>query len=235
MVESSIIPNDELIEASAGVVAVASVAGREHGSLETVVNGRRVSRCKVYRNLTCDDHERASAVGLKFLTSGFFEIPTVIWCDPAGKEMFRRGGSDVREGSLKVYCKQIIKDLHRAVEATPGQQRSRAEYEVQGLPLEEGEAAMTERRWKVAVDKLTQAKHGPFATLTKAAEEKLDQIRRIGDRLLQEAQAYLEVSEEENARERLQLLSGEFIALDCGKKAADLLKALDEKQAKKKE
>ncbi|MBI4566133.1 MAG: hypothetical protein HY716_15715 [Planctomycetes bacterium] len=156
-------------------------------------------------------------------------MPTVIWCDTLGKEMFRRGGN---YGS-GAGADQIVRDLSRALDRIPGERRSRAEYETHVQPLDEGERAFTERRWNDAIKMLTSAKNGPLPALTKAADEKLSEIRKIGERLLLEAQAYLEIPEVESARERLKLLSEQFIALECGRKAAELLKSLDEAQSKK--
>ncbi|MBI4564812.1 MAG: hypothetical protein HY716_09000 [Planctomycetes bacterium] len=212
--EVSTVPNQALIDASTDMVAIASATGREHDVIKTVVDGRDVTRCEVYRNLTCDEHERTSAIGLRFLSESSFAVPTIVWCDGAGHEMFRRGGGDAR---------QIIEDLRRALEQMPGEHRSREEYEAHNRPLEEGERALVERRWKDAIDKLTTAAKGVFPSLRKVAEEKLAEIRTIGDRLLQEAQSYLEVSDGGSARERWKLLAGEFLALECGKNAAELL------------
>ncbi|MBI4564796.1 MAG: hypothetical protein HY716_08920 [Planctomycetes bacterium] len=214
--EAQTLPDPQLIAASHDMVAVAAHRGRRHGTLE--IGGS--PRCKIYPPLECADHERTADVGLNFLR-GRLAPPAMIWCDASGRELFKRAG----------YCSasQMIEDLRAALGRMPGSRIPRTTYAIQGVPLERAEKAAARRRWKEAILGFMQAREGPIARLKKAAEEGLAEIAKVGEQLLKEARAYLEISDPESALPYLKLLVEEFDSFESGRNAASLLKKLNEK------
>jgi len=215
--ESSTLPDDGVINATADIVAVASHIDKDHGTIEVAENGRKVTRCKIYPNLTCEDHERTSEVGKAYL-KGRFAAPVSLWCDPAGKELFRHYGFRRPE--------VFLNDLKSALEKVPGPRVAKADYDRQGPHLLEGEKALREFRYKAAIASLTSAGAGKVDVIRKAAEAHLSAIRKTGDEILQRARRHVDHGRNAQAKDLLILLSDEFGALECGRLAAELLKTV---------
>jgi hypothetical protein len=212
--ESSTLPNDEVIDATADIVAVASHLDKDHGTYEAVENGRKVSRCKIYPNLTCDDHERTARVGGLYI-KGRFAAPVSIWCDSTGKETSRHFG--FRQPEV------FLKDLKAALEKVPGPRVSKADYDRQGPPLLEGERALAEGQYKSAIAGLTKAADGKMEAIRKAAEIHLAEVRKTGEDLLARARRHIDRGQTKSARSLLTYLAEEFGALECGRVSAELL------------
>jgi hypothetical protein len=207
-----------VIKATADIVAVASHVDNDHGTIEVVENGEKVKRCSIYPNLSCEDHVRTSAVGTKYL-KGRFAAPANIWCDAAGKEIFRKSGY--------VQPEPFLEDVKSALEKVPGKRISKEEYDRQAVPLEQAEAALSAGKYKAAIEGFTAAAKGSIEGLRKLAETGLDNIDRNGRQLLTRAKSALNSGRKDQAREALALLAGEFAAFECGREAVELLKKVD--------
>ena len=220
--ESSTLPNEAVISATADIVAVASHVDNDHKSIEVVENGVKVKRCSIYPNISCEDHMRTSEVGMKYI-KGRFAAPVSIWTDPAGKEMFRTNGYRQPE--------TFREDIKNALTKVTGTRISKADYDKQAIPLDEAEAAVQVGRYKVAIDGFTRASQGSIEALRKAATTGLESVKRTGDGLLARGKAAVERRREDQAREVLKLVAAEFGALECGREASELLKKIgDEKK-----
>ncbi len=217
--ESSTLPDPAFAAAAADFVAFAGDTARTHVAVERIVDGKPVSRCPVYPNLTCLEHQKAADVAGLWIR-GRYPTPTVIWSDGSGKELIRRGG--VRKTD------EVVQDARNLLAKLPGPRASREDYQAVGPAFRDAEAALVAERYDEAIRKFGLAVAGRVPALKAAAEEALAGIRRTGDKLLGEGRAYLDAGETKEARRYLDLLSREFAALDCGRQAAELLKSIPE-------
>ena len=216
--ESSTLPNEPVITATADIVAVASHVDNDHGTIDVVENGVKVKRCSIYPNLSCEDHMRTSEVGKSYL-KGRFAAPVSLWCDPSGKEMFRKSGFRQPEAFLG--------DIKEALGKVPGARVPKADYDRYALPFEEAETALSSGKYRIAIEGFTAASKGSIESLRKSSLEALDGITRPGENLLARAKSALDAGRKDKAAEALKLVAGEFGALECGRRAAELLKGLE--------
>jgi len=216
--ESSTLPDGQVITATSDIVAVASHVDNDHGTIDVVENGVKVKRCSIYPNLSCEDHVRTSEVG-KIYLKGRFAAPVSLWCDPAGKEMFRKSGFRQPEAFLG--------DLKEALSKVAGARVAKADYDRQAIPLEEAELALSNGNYRVAIEGFLAASKGSIESLRKSAEGALEGIGKTGDNLLARGKAAIESGRKDKARELLKLVAGEFGALECGRQAAELVKSLE--------
>jgi hypothetical protein len=222
--ESSTLPDASVISAAADIVAVASHVDNDHKSVEVVENGVRVSRCPIYPNLSCEDHKRTSEVGMKYI-KGRFAAPVSLWCDPAGRELFRKYGLRRPDAFLE--------DLQEAAGRVTGPRIAKADYDKQALPLDEAETALSQGKFKLAIEGFTAASRGTIDVLKTAAENGLSGVKRTGDQLLARGRAAVKSGRTKEARELFIMMAAEFAGLDCGREAAELLKSTaDDKDRK---
>ncbi len=215
--ESSTLPDESVISASADVVAVASHVDNDHKSIEVVEKGVKVRRCSIYPNLACEDHVRTSEVGMKYI-KGRFAAPVSLWCDASGKELFRKTGYRRPE--------VFLLDMKDALAKVTGTRIPKADYDRQALPLEEAEAALGAGKYKAAIEGYTAAAKGGIEELRKTAETALAAVKRTGQGLLARGRSAVESGRKEQARGLLELIAAEFGALDCGREAAELLRKI---------
>ena len=216
--ESSTLPDPQVIAATADIVGVASHVDNDHGTIEVTENGRKVKRCKIYPNISCEDHMRTSEVG-KLYIRGRFAAPVSLWCDPTGKEMFRKYGFRNPDA--------FQEDLKEALGKVPGARIAKADYDVQAVPLEAALAAKADSKYKAAIEGFIAAGKGKIEALRKSAESGLQEVRKSGESILDRARRAVESKRPERARDMLVMLADEFGALDIGKEAAELLKKID--------
>lgn len=217
--ESSTLPHEEVIAASAEVATVASHVDNDHKSVEVTENGRKVSRCTIYPNISCEDHVRTSEVGKLYL-SGRWAAPVNIWCDPKGKELFRKYGFRRPE--------DFKEDLKSALDQVPGKRIAKADYDRQAMPLDDADAAYKEGKYRAAIEGFTAAAKGSIETLRKSAEKGLTDLKRLGQNLLDRARKAIGSGRKDQGRELLKIIADEFGALECGREAAELLKPKNE-------
>ena len=222
--ESSTLPDASVISASADLVSVASHVDNDHRSVEVVENGVKVRRCTIYPNLRCEDHVRTSEVGMKYI-KGRFAAPVSIWCDPLGKELFRRSG--FRQPDV------FLEDAKAALEKVPGKRIPKADYDRQAVPLEEAEEALSSGKYKKAIEGFTAALKGEIEPLKKSAETGMAGVKRTGESMLARGRNAVDSNRKDQAKELLALVASEFAALDCGREAAEILKKIDENKDRK--
>jgi len=215
--ESSTLPDPTVIAASSDFVAVASHVDNDHKAIDVVEKGVKVKRCSIYPNISCEDHVRTSEVGKQYI-KGRFSAPVSIWCDPAGKELFRKHGFKAPE--------VFREDLKAALEKVPGARIAKADYDRQAVPLEEAEAATKESRYAAAIEGFTAASRGAIEALRKSAETGLAEVKRTGQNLLVRGRRAIDSGRQEQARDLLAMVAREFAVLECGREAAELLKKI---------
>lgn len=215
--ESSTLPNESVIKASADIVAVASHVDNDHKTIDVVENGVKVKRCSIYPNLACEDHVRTSEVGMIYI-KGRFSAPVSIWCDAAGKELFRKHGFRQPEA--------FQEDLKAALEKVPGPRIPKADYDLQARPYEDGLEALKNGKYKSAAEGFMAAAKGKIETLKKDAETALNNVKKIGADYLGRGRSALEAGRRDRARELLEYVAAEFPALDAGREASELLKKI---------
>ena len=215
--EASTLIDPKVVEACTTVVPVVAHGPLEHGTFEAKENGVAVTRCKLYRNLECSDHQETHEALKPYQPAGRFRIPFTVWIDPDGKQLFRRDGWRRPE--------QFLLDMRTALEKVPGPRRSRADYQALVRPLDEGLAAMAAERWGEAAEKLEAARKTDVALVRDPAEAALKEIKARGDAYWKAAKSAWTSKREKEARPVLEMLAREFTRFECGRLAADLLKS----------
>jgi tetratricopeptide (TPR) repeat protein len=215
--ESSTLPDESVIKATTDIVAVASHVDNDHKTIDVVENGVKVKRCSIYPNLACEDHVRTSEVGMIYI-KGRFAAPVSIWCDAAGKELFRKHG--FRQPEV------FQEDLKEALAKVPGTRIPKADYDLQARPFEDGLEALKNGKYKPAAEGLMAAAKGKIEALKKEAEKALNDINRIAADYLNRGRSALEAGKRPRARELLEYAAAEFPALDAGREASELLKKI---------
>jgi hypothetical protein len=215
--ESSTLPDESVVSATADIVGIASHVDNNHKAVDVVEKGVKVKRCSIYPNLACEDHVRTSEVGKKYI-KGRFAAPVSIWCDPAGKELFRRHG--YRKPDV------FLADLKEALGKVTGTRIAKSDYDRQAVPLEEAQAASAGGKYKAAIEGFTAAAKGGIEALRKDAETGLADVVRTGRSLLTRSRSALDAGRKDQALEALKMLAAEFGSLDCGREAAELLKTI---------
>ena len=222
--ESSTLPDAQVIAATTDMVGVASHIDNDHGTIEVVENGRKVTRCKIYPSITCEDHVRTAEVG-KLCLKGRFAAPVSLWCDPAGKELFREYG--FRQPEV------FQEDLKKALGKVSGKRISKAEYDQQAQPLEEAETALKSGKYKAAIESFTAATQGKIEGIRKSAEASLANLKSTAASMLDRGRRALESGKPDRAKEILAYIADEFGALEAGREASELLKKIDVKDTDK--
>lgn len=217
--EQHTLPDAKVIAGSRDTVAVASHVDNDHKSMEVEEKGRKVRRCTIYPNISCEDHVRTSEVGKKYLAGiGRWEAPMSIWTDPKGKELFKLQGA--------VGPPAFLQGLKRALNKVEGDRISKEDYDRQAVPLDEADAAMKEGKYKIAIEGYKAAR-GPIEALKKLADKALADLQSIGQNLLNRGRKAIDSSRREQARELLKIVAADFEGLECAREAAEILKKLD--------
>lgn len=215
--EASTLIDPQVAEACTTVVPVVAHGPLEHGTFETIEDGKPVTRCRLYRNLECSEHQGTHEALKPYQEKGRFRIPFTVWIDPSGKQIFRRDGWRKPE--------EFLFDIRLGLEKVPGPRRTRAEYAALVKPLDEGLAALAAERWGEAAEKLDKARKTDVPQVKEPAEAGLKELQARGDAYWKAAKTAWGSKKEKEARPLLQMLSREFSLFECGRLAADLLKS----------
>ena len=216
--EASTLIDPRIVEAATTVVPVVTHGPLEHGTYETIVDGRTVARCRLYRNLECSEHGATEEALKPYQAAGRFRIPFTVWIGLDGRTLFRRDGWRRPE--------EFLHDIRVALEKIPGPSRSRDEYAALVKPLDEGFAALLAERYAEAAGKFEEARQPDVAEVRREAETGLREIRIRGDAILAAAKAALKAGRLRQARPALDLAAREFPALECGREAVEEIKKL---------
>jgi hypothetical protein len=206
------------VAASEEIVSVVAHGPLEHGTVDVEEGGRKVARCKLYRNLECSEHQATHEALKQYLKDRRFRIPVEIWIDPEGKELFRYYGWRRPE--------QFLRDMNEALAKVKGPRLSKAEYRSLVKPLDEAQAALAAERYGEAAAKFEEARRPDAAEIRRDAEAGLGEIRARGEAILRQAKGSLKAGSARKARPNLELLAREFPSFDSGRQAAELLKSL---------
>ena len=219
--ESSTLVDLKFIEATDDVVALVAHGPMDHGRTEVEENGVKVTRCDLYPNLECAEHERNSEVLLKYF-NGRFRLPHMIFCDGDGKELFRRGGYRRPD--------ELRKDLRDAIAKMPGKKLTRDEYKPLASAFDAGLAAANAMKWVEAAEKLRPlATNGPAGMKEKAAEV-LGQMKELADAQFAAGRDLVAAKRLDDARRQLKEVADNYPSFESGAEAAALLKKMDEKK-----
>ena len=217
--EASTLIDVRVIDAATTVVPVVAHGPLEHGTFETREDGRAVTRCRLYRNLECGEHQGTHEALKPYQKSGRFRIPFTVWIDPEGNQLFRKDGWRRPE--------EFLLDIRTALEKVPGTRRTREEFAALVKPLDEGREALSSRRYAEAAAKFEEAAR-PDAPemIRRAAEEGLKEIRTTGEAIVAAAKGALKGGRNRQARPALDLAARQFPSLECGKEALELIRKL---------
>ena len=216
--EASTLIDVRVIDAATTVVPVVAHGPLEHGTFETMENGRAVTRCKLYRNLDCTEHEATHEALKPYQGTGRFRIPFTVWIDPEGNKLFRRDGWRRPE--------EFLLDIKLAIEKVPGPHRSKSDYTALVKPLDEARAALAAQRYGEAAAKFEEAGRPDVPEVRKLAEEGLREVQTYGDSVLAAAKAALKGGRTRQARPALDMLARQFQGLECGREALGLIRGL---------
>ncbi|HTF56329.1 MAG TPA: hypothetical protein VK661_03600 [Planctomycetota bacterium] len=216
--EASTLVDPRAIVATEDFVPVVAHGPLEHGTYQAEEDGRKVARCRLYRNLECVEHQNTHEALKAYLKDPRFRIPIMIWIDPEGKEIHRRYGWRRPE--------EFLSDLRKAEAKVPGPRRSRAEARALLKSLDEALAAQAAQRYAEATAKFEEAGRPEVEVIRREAKAGLESIRKLGEEMLASAQVSLKSGSVRRARPTLELLVLEFPAFDSGRQAAELLKTL---------
>ncbi len=215
--EASTLIDPRVVDACTTVVPVVAHGPLEHGTFETREDGHSVTRCRLYRNLECAEHQATHEALKPYQEKGRFRIPFTVWIDPDGKQLFRRDGWRRPD--------EFLFDIRLGLEKVPGARRSRAEYRALIWPLDEGMASMAAERWGEAAVKLDTARKSDVPLVRDPAETAFKEIQARGDAYWKAAKSAWSSKREKEARPVLEMLVREFSLFECGRLAKDLLKS----------
>jgi hypothetical protein len=216
--EASTLIDPKIVDACTAVVGVVAHGPLEHGTYEAMENGGSVTRCKLYRNLECAEHQATHEALKPYQGPGRFRIPFTVWIDPEGNKLFRRDGWRRPD--------EFLLDMRLALEKVPGRRRSKADYTTLVKPLDEAVAALAAKRYGEAAAKFDEASKPEVAEVRRLAEEGLKEVRAFADSVLAAAKSALKAGRTRQARPALDMLARQFATLECGREALDLVKKL---------
>jgi hypothetical protein len=202
----------------ATVVPLVAHGPLEHGTFETRENGVAVTRCRLYRNLECGEHQGTHEALKPYQGPGRFRIPFTVWIDPDGKQSFRRDGWRRPE--------QFLLDMRNALEKVAGPHRTREEFAALVKPLDEARAALSSKRYAEAAAKFEEAARTDVPEVRSAADAGLQEIRTMGDTIVAAAKGALKGGRTRQARPALDMAARNFPSLECGKEALELIRKL---------
>ncbi len=167
--EEETLRNPKVIEISKSFVNVVAHRDTGHGSTETMRGREKVMMCNDYGNIPCEVHVKGwGAIG-QFI-SGTFGTPTTVFCDPAGKELFRHEGDP---GSA-----DMIKKMNDALSKVSGEKILQSLWSQAVQLRADGDAALEKEDVKKASDlyaKLGKLKGAPFKTMSQEGLQKVDE------------------------------------------------------------
>lgn len=218
--ESSTLIDAEVVKASETIVALVAHGPTDHPKIEAVEGGRKVERCGLYPNLDCAEHVAAGAVVAE-LFKGRFRLPSMVWVDGDGKELFRKAGYRRPE--------EMLKDLRDAQARIAGPRLSRADYRAQQSAIEEGTAAAQEGKWTEAIRKLRSVPESATEAMRRRVAAALAEVKAAGDLRLREALETIEKRGRDEGIPLLKAVAQDFAGLEPAEKAAAHLKELEGK------
>ena len=215
--EASTLIDPRIVDAVTGVVPVVAHGPLEHGTFQAMEDGRAVTRCRLYRNLDCSEHQATHEFLFPYQPKGRFRIPFTVWIDPEGKQLFRRDGWRKPE--------EFLFDIRQGLEKVPGPHMTKADYASLVKPLDEGLAAMAAEKWGEAAEKLDKARKSEVPKVKDPAEAAFKELQARGDAYWTAAKRAWNSKKEKDARPILLMLAREFSIFECGRLAAELLKS----------
>jgi hypothetical protein len=212
--EEGTLKNAKVIELSKSFVNVVAHRDTGHGSTETLVGREKASFCNDYGTIPCETHVKGwSAVG-RFI-NGTFGTPTTVFCDPAGKELFRLEG-DPGTGDM-------VKKMTEALGKVEGEKIPSTTWTQAGLLRSQAEAAAEKGDVRKAVDlwtKLGKFKGAAFRTMSQEGLQKVDE--KGADAL----KAALAIEEVAGRKAALRKIVDDFKGLPAATEARKELEAL---------
>jgi hypothetical protein len=216
--EASTLIDPRVVDAATSVVPVVAHGPLEHGTFQAVENGRTVTRCRLYRNLECAEHQATHDALLPYQAKGRFRIPFTVWIDPEGKQLFRRDGWRRPD--------EFLFDIRHALGMVKGTRRSKAEYILLVKPLDDGLAALAAQDYNTAALNLEKARECGVAEISGQAMEGLAEIRRAAVVILARGKNALKAGRAAHARAALDTAARHFGAIEAGREALSLIRTL---------
>lgn len=154
-----------VIELSKSFVNVIANSDTGHGQDEKKL-------CKKYKTVPCSVHQRGMYAGKAFFP-GNAKVPTTVFCDPAGKELFRKTG--------RLAPADLVKEMQTALAKVPGDRATLSQWKL----LAEGKSALEKGEYRKSIEIYTKA--AKSKRLKTQADEGLARVNEKGEELLKEA------------------------------------------------
>lgn len=207
-------PDPKLIEASKNVVNVVQHNETAHGEREIPMGKEKVKVCTVYGTIPCSAHTgNGNAVG-KFV-NGSFGVPLTIFCDPTGKELFRKTGA--------MGGGEVAKQMQEALAKVPGEHAPLSAWQQAKKDIAEGDAAFEKGDLKKAVECYGKPAKFRIKALKELSEKSLAPVIAKIEQMLKDALALENVEEKKKA---LKKIADDFKPLEVAAKAKKELDSL---------
>jgi len=213
--EEDTLRNARVIEMSKTFVSVVAHRDIGHGSTEAMRGRDNVMLCNDYANIPCEVHVRGWEA-IRHFIDGTFLTPTTVFCDPAGKELFRREGDPGPSTMIKL--------MNDALAKVSGDKIPQPLWSQALQTRKEGDDALDKEDFRKAFDlysKIGKMKGDRVKAIAQEALQKLD------DKGTEAFRAALGLSDVEQKKAALRKITEDFkglpVALEA-KKDLDSLK-----------
>lgn len=215
--------NSAAVETSLKVVNVVGILDQTHGSQMVMVNGRKEKRCSLLPSMTCEEHFKIADYAFTnghAGTKGFQQILVNVWNmegKKPGKPVHNPGG----EGYIKI--------VEEALKKIDGSTVGKLEYDAFMAQMDAAKAFQDKGQLSKAIDLLVKAAAHPSDRLAPLADQRVRELNEQGSGKVSEAetQATKDVAK---AKMILKEVIRDYAPLDCSKRAAEVLKRLNEKK-----
>jgi hypothetical protein len=212
--EEGTLRNAKVIELSKTFVNVVAHKDTEHGSTETLVGREKVKLCNDYGTIPCEAHVKAwSAVG--HFINGSFGTPTTIFCDPAGKELFRTEGDPGAGDMAKKMTEALAKVDGEKIPSTTWTQATQLQADAQAA-FDKGDVRKAIELWT----KIAKLKGNSFRTLA------LEGYKKAGDKGAEALKAALAIDNVADRKTELRKIADDYKGLNVSADARKELEAL---------
>lgn len=208
------------IESSLKVVNVVGILDQKHGHTSVVVNGKKEKRCSIVPGMTCDEHFTIADYAF---TNGFASSKGqlfVCYFNNNGKRPSKPVGNPGAEGYVEIVKEALAK--------IDGPTIPKPDYDAFMVQMEVAQRAREKREISRAIGLFQKAAKNEHARLAGLANERLVEINDEGLAHVGEAER-IAWEQLQKAKDQLKMVIEKYSPLDCAKKAAEILKRLNEK------
>lgn len=216
--ESSALSDKKVLAQAKLFVAVMAHSEDQHGTEEIQVGREKKTVCKLFKNITCDEHKACQRSAVSKFMKGNYGTPTTVFCNPKGEELSRRAGS--------MGASEFLKKMEESLGKVPGQKIHKDYWNLAKKYIEAGDKELEAGNYKKAISaykKVVKMKQKPLQALGKEAMQK---VAEKGDEMIEEAKELIDDGEKKAATKLLNKIKKAFRGTDASKEAAKLLKSI---------